>query len=98
MPKLFDGAMAFVLRNLHKVQAGQGVNSPGMPEIPPTVFEELLVNALIHRDYMVSAPMGTHHTDSSTLPFGPLFTYVSRTHVAAKLRMWGDCNDCYLSF
>jgi len=57
LPKLFEGAMAFVLRNLHKVQAGQGVNSPGVPEIPPTVFEELLVNALIHRDYMVSAPI-----------------------------------------
>jgi ATP-dependent DNA helicase RecG len=39
------------------VQAGQGVNSPGVPEIPPEVFEELLVNALIHRDYLVSAPI-----------------------------------------
>jgi len=55
--KLFDGAMAFVLRNLHKVQAGRGVNAPGIPEIPPVVFEELLVNALIHRDYLVSAPI-----------------------------------------
>jgi ATP-dependent DNA helicase RecG len=55
--KLFDGAMAFVLRNLYKVQAGRGVNAPGVPEIPPVVFEELLVNALIHRDYLVSAPI-----------------------------------------
>ena len=53
--KVFDDALAFVMRNLHKVQAGQGVNSPGIPEIPPSVFEELLVNALIHRDYLVSA-------------------------------------------
>jgi ATP-dependent DNA helicase RecG len=30
---------------------------PGMPEIPETVFEELLVNALVHRDYLVSAPI-----------------------------------------
>ena len=43
------------MRNLHKVQAGQGVNAPGIPEIPPLVFEELLVNALVHRDYLVSA-------------------------------------------
>ncbi len=28
-----------------------------MPEIPETVFEELLVNALVHRDYLVSAPV-----------------------------------------
>jgi len=57
MQKLFDDAIAFVLRNLHKIQAGQGVNAPGVPEIPPLVFEELLVNALVHRDYLVSAPI-----------------------------------------
>ena len=54
-PKIFADALAFVMRNLHKVQGSQGVNSPGIPEIPPSVFEELLVNALIHRDYLVSA-------------------------------------------
>ena len=53
--KIFDDALAFVMRNLHKVQAGRGVNAPGMPEIPEAVFEELLVNALVHRDYLVSA-------------------------------------------
>ena len=40
-----------------KVQAGRGVNAPGLPEIPEAVFEELLVNALVHRDYLVSAPI-----------------------------------------
>ena len=53
--KVFDDSLAFVMRNLHKVQAGRGVNAPGLPEIPEAVFEELLVNALIHRDYLVSA-------------------------------------------
>ena len=53
--KIFDDSLAFVLRNLHKVQAGRGVNAPGVPEIPSLVFEELLVNALVHRDYLVSA-------------------------------------------
>lgn len=53
--KIFDDAHAFIMRNLHKIQAGRGVNSPGLPEIPPSVFEELLVNALVHRDYLVSA-------------------------------------------
>lgn len=55
LTKIFDGALSFVLRNLHKIQGNQGVNSPGIPEISPTVFEELLVNALIHRDYLISA-------------------------------------------
>ena len=45
------------MRNLHKVQAGRGVNAPGRPEIPESVFEELLVNALVHRDYLVNAPI-----------------------------------------
>lgn len=57
LTRIFEGAMAFVMRNLHKIQAGRGVNTPGQPEIPQAVFEELLVNALVHRDYLVSAPV-----------------------------------------
>jgi len=55
--RIFDNALGFVMRNLHKVQAGRGVNTLGLPEVPETVFEELLVNALAHRDYMFSAPV-----------------------------------------
>ena len=51
----FHGAISFIMRNLHKIQAGRNVNAPGTPEIPRKVFEELLVNALVHRDYFVSA-------------------------------------------
>ncbi len=57
LPKVYADALAFIMRNLFKVQAGRGVNAPGIPEIPAAVFEELLVNALIHRDYLVSAPI-----------------------------------------
>ncbi len=53
----FKGVMSFVLRCLQKKQAGQGVNSPGVPEIPKIVLEELIVNALVHRDYFISAPI-----------------------------------------
>jgi ATP-dependent DNA helicase RecG len=53
--RVFDDAMAFILRCLRKVQRDQNVNSTGEPEIPRLVFEEILVNALIHRDYFVSA-------------------------------------------
>ncbi|MGB9498560.1 MAG: RNA-binding domain-containing protein [Dissulfuribacterales bacterium] len=55
--RMFDDSLAFIMRNLHKIQAGRGVNAPGLPEIPESVFEELPVNALIHRDYLVSAPI-----------------------------------------
>jgi len=56
LDKVFADALAFIMRNLHKVQErGASVNSPGVSEVPKEVFEELLVNALVHRDYMVSA-------------------------------------------
>jgi predicted HTH transcriptional regulator len=51
----FKGAFAFLKRNLHHVQRGQGFNSPGELEIPESTLEELLVNALVHRDYFTSA-------------------------------------------
>ena len=57
MRKIFDDALAFIMRNLPKIQDGQDVNALGRPEIPQIVFEELLVNALVHRDYFISAPI-----------------------------------------
>lgn len=51
----FKGAFAFLKRNLHHVQHGRGFNTPGELEIPEVVLEELLVNALVHRDYFTSA-------------------------------------------
>lgn len=53
--KIFEDSLAFIMRKLRKVQSGHGVNAPGLPEIPQSVFEELLVSALIHRDYLVNA-------------------------------------------
>ena len=47
----------FIMGNIYHGQAEQGVNSLGEPEIPRIVFEELVANALIHRDYFVSAPV-----------------------------------------
>ena len=53
----FENALAFVLRHLRREQRGQSVNSIGILEVPRIVFEELLANALIHRDYFVPAPI-----------------------------------------
>ncbi len=57
LPEQYRRAMAFIRRNLHHVQGNQGFNSPGLLEVPEAVFEELLVNALVHRDYFLSAPI-----------------------------------------
>jgi predicted HTH transcriptional regulator len=53
----FDDALGFIARNLHRDQGALGINTTGELEIPRIVLEELLANALIHRDYFVSAPI-----------------------------------------
>lgn len=55
LENLFKGGMAFISRNIKKVQNGKNFNTLGDPEIPLIVFEELLINALIHRDYFINS-------------------------------------------
>jgi len=57
LSQVFRHSLSFIMRNLRKVQGQKGVNSIGEPEVPESVFEELLVNALIHRDYFIAAPI-----------------------------------------
>ncbi|MGL5110370.1 MAG: RNA-binding domain-containing protein [Vibrio ordalii] len=54
---VFQKVLGFVLANIRHVQNEQSINSVGEPEIPRIVLEELIANALIHRDYFVSAPI-----------------------------------------
>ena len=57
MSDVFRTSMNFILGNIRHLQGDQGVNSLGEPEISRIALEELLANALIHRDYFVSAPV-----------------------------------------
>jgi predicted HTH transcriptional regulator len=57
IPKLYKDGISFLTRNLHKRQNGKNFNSEGDLEIPKIVLEELLVNAIIHRDYFIDAPI-----------------------------------------
>ncbi|MDW7590851.1 MULTISPECIES: RNA-binding domain-containing protein [Providencia] len=54
---VFQKVLGFVLANIRHVQNEQSINSVGEQEIPRIVLEELIANALIHRDYFVSAPI-----------------------------------------
>lgn len=56
LPRQLAETMAFLRRNLLRAQSGQSVNSEGVLEIPEPVFEELLVNMLVHRNYFLTAP------------------------------------------
>lgn len=57
VPQLFDQGMSFMKVNLHSVQAGQGFNSVGRLEISQIALEEILQNALVHREYIANAPI-----------------------------------------
>jgi len=49
----FEEGMGFLKRWNSRIQGEGSFNQTGTPEISETVFEELLVNALIHRDYFI---------------------------------------------
>ena len=55
--KIYNQSIRFLKRDLHAIQNAQGFNSLGNLEIPISTLEELLVNALLHRDYFISAPI-----------------------------------------
>ncbi len=55
LKKLYNKTLSFITRNLRKVQVEDGFNSQPKLEIPIETIEELLVNALIHRDYFISS-------------------------------------------
>lgn len=55
---VFYKSLGFISRNLKHIQGRQSVNSPGILEIPKEeVLQELVANALVHRDYFISAPV-----------------------------------------
>jgi len=57
IPELFVEGMLFFKQNLKHVQKGQNFNKPGILEISEIALEELLQNALVHRDYSKNAPI-----------------------------------------
>lgn len=57
IPQMYEQGLAFLKNNLHAVQSGQNFNTLGILEIPQIALEELLQNALVHRDYLTPAPI-----------------------------------------
>lgn len=57
IPVLFEKGLSFFKSNLLQKQNEQGFNSVGQLEISITALEELLQNALVHRDYTKNAPI-----------------------------------------
>jgi len=57
IPELFKQGMLYVKSCIKYLQDGQGFNSHGKPEVSLVSLEEILQNALIHRDYFKNAPV-----------------------------------------
>lgn len=53
--QVYEQTISFINRNLKKIPTSNSFNSPLKWEIPQEVFEELIVNALIHRDYFINS-------------------------------------------
>ncbi len=54
---LYAHGKDFLLANLDNIQKDQGFNKQGILEISEVAIEELLVNALVHRNYFKNAPI-----------------------------------------
>ena len=57
IPELFKQGMMYVKSCMKYLQNDQGFNSHGVPEVSVIALEEVLQNALIHRDYFKNAPV-----------------------------------------
>ena len=57
LESIYSQTVGFIVSNLRHVQGDQEFNSIGNPEIPHEAIRELVANALIHRDYYISAPI-----------------------------------------
>jgi predicted HTH transcriptional regulator len=57
IPKLFEQGMDFFKSNLRHLQTGKEFNSIGVLEISQIALQEILQNALVHRDYFKNAPV-----------------------------------------
>lgn len=55
LPRQLAQVLGFLQRNLRKIQNGKSFNTEGDWEVPREVFEELVVNLLVHRNYFITA-------------------------------------------
>ncbi|MBW1649708.1 MAG: putative DNA binding domain-containing protein [Deltaproteobacteria bacterium] len=57
IPDIFEKGMTFFMSNLKHIQKSEDFNTRGVLEISEIALKELLINALVHRDYFKNAPI-----------------------------------------
>lgn len=55
LQEVYEKTLSFIVQNLKEFQKEEGFNSKGVLEIPIETIEELLINALVHRDYFINS-------------------------------------------
>jgi len=55
LKEVFEKTKSFLVQNLIEIQTDDNFNSSGELEVPIKAIEELLVNALVHRDYFINS-------------------------------------------
>lgn len=53
--EVYEKTQSFIIQNLKETQNTENFNSIGQLEIPLVTIEELLINALVHRDYFINS-------------------------------------------
>ena len=53
--EIYEKTLSFIVQNLNETQIDANFNSQGQLEIPIDTIIELLVNALVHRDYFINS-------------------------------------------
>lgn len=51
----YKNAIAFIKRNLKRIQVDADFNAPGRLEIPEAAIDEAVANAIVHRDYFIQS-------------------------------------------
>ncbi len=54
LEQVYFQTLNFIDKNMKKIPSGESFNSELKWEIPKEVFEEILVNSLVHRDYFIN--------------------------------------------
>lgn len=57
LPEILDACLKYCDSGLYAVQAGRSFNTLGILEISRIALEEVLQNALVHRTYLIDAPI-----------------------------------------
>lgn len=94
----FQEGVAFVKRNLKRIQGGQNFNAPGILEIPEGAFSEAISNAIIHRDYFINAPINVYIFDTRLEIISPGNLPDTITEENIKFGVHFERNPTILSF